>query len=456
MYQKKWVFGIVGLLVAMAIYYLIDMYIQTKPSLEQVTKLKHQVNVQLTEIQANGFSLADREIGEKKEHFFIRLDDPEKASVFLTQKGTRVTVEEAEALKGLTVAVDLAYLTDAIALDLYPVTVPAQLHTLLAQENDKKILLQIEEILKKKTFFAHIDVDLRETTFKGYLKDIRERLTGEREANLTLQGFHFSGDIKNESITELTQTLKALHLYIEGEIDRHIYGLQHDYAMTGPTVYDYTEEYSIEKIQMNEAPEAALLADNIYILSTSSVKNGLAVERLKTKINTIDLLFEEEKVGLKGFFLDMNISNIDIRTFEILQKTDPNQEETFNALAEKILSHNIHIDIPMLSAEKITLQGKEIDGFTLRSDIDINSSLDMSRFSIDPKHALSKIDAEMELSLSKDLLELIKKEPEGMLLYMMHRPKSVSDKSIYDIHLKNGVIKINGQDLKINGKLIKF
>jgi hypothetical protein len=66
------------------------------------------------------------------------------------------------------------------------------------------------------------------------------------------------------------------------------------------------------------------------------------------------------------------------------------------------------------------------------------------------------MDAKMELSLSKELLDLIKEEPEAMLLTMMYSPKSVSDQRIYTIDLKEGVMKINGKALKINGEVIKF
>ena len=148
MNQKKLGFVILGLILVAALYYVIDGYLQTT---EQITKLKQQVNVQLTEIQANGFSLSVREIQKKKEHFVIRLDDPKKASVFLTQKGIQVQLEEAEELKGLKLGVDLVYLSDTIALELYPVALPTNLKTILDKEKDQNLLVQIEDMLKKKT-----------------------------------------------------------------------------------------------------------------------------------------------------------------------------------------------------------------------------------------------------------------------------------------------------------------
>lgn len=452
MHQKRSVFGILGLIAVASVYFFATQYIQSN----KIITLQQKLNAQLSQICANGFTLSTRETGEKKEHFTIRLDDPEKASAYLTQKGIPFTVEQAQELQGLKLGVDLAYLKHTIALDLYPVALPALLHTILAQESDKTILVQFEEMLREKTLFAHIDINHSGTAFQGYLKDINETLSGEKEVRLTLQGFHFSGHVKNGKLAKLAQTFHSLHLYMEGEIDRHIYGLQHHYALTGPTVHDHTESYRIEEIKMNEAPEAELLAQDIYILSTSGVKNGLAEEGLRTKINTADLLFDKEPLGIKNFYLDMNISNIDIHTFETLLKSGSDQEALFHAPSEKRLSHAIHIDIPRLSVEKITFQGKEIDGFTLHSQIDIDSSADISLFMMHPEHVLSKMDATMELSLSKELLALINKIPKAMLLYMMHGPRNVSDQSIYNIHLQNGLMNINGKDLMMNGKPVRF
>lgn len=452
MHQKRSVFVILGLIALASVYFFATHYIQSN----KIITLQQKLNAQLSQICANGFTLSTRGTGEKKEHFTIRLDDPEKASAYLTQKGIPFTVEQAQELQGLKLGVDLAYLDDTISLDLYPVALPVLLHTILAQENDKSILVQFEEMLKEKAFFAHFDVSRSGAAFKGYLKDINETLSGEKEVRFTLQGFHVSGDVENGKLAKLAQTLHSLHLYMEGEMDRYIYGLQHHYAMTGPTVHDHTEEYRIEEIKINEAPEAELHAQDIHILSTSDAKNGLAEEGLRTKIGTMDLLFDKETLGIKNFYLDMHISNIDIRTFETLLKSGPDQEELFNAPAGNTPSPPVHIDIPGLSVEKITFQGKEIDGFTLRSQIDIDSSADISLFMMHPEHVLSKMDATMELSVSKELLALIKEIPEAMLLYMTYRPKSVSDKNIYNIHLQNGLMKINGKDLMMNGKPVRF
>ncbi len=456
MNQKKLAFSLLGIIVFVALYYAITGYLQTTKISEQIIKLKQQANVQLTEIQTNGFSLSEREIKKDTEHFVICLDDPDKASAFLTQKGIQLKIEEAKEIKGLKLGVDLAYLSDTIALELYPVALPTNLKTILDNKKDQNLLVQIERIIKEKTFFAHIDIEHSATTFKGYLKDINETVEVGKEVKLSIQGFHFSGNIKDEKIVKLTQIFETMHFYIRDLIDRYISGLQKNYVFTGPTVYDYTTDYSIKKIKINEGPRGELLADNIALISTSSVKNGLAFETLHTEIENSELMFEKEKFDMHNVFLDMNVSNLHVDAFEKLQKMDPNKKEEYDALLEKILSSNIHIEIPTLSVDKVTFKGKNMDGFALHSIMDIDPSLDIYRLEMNPKHVLGKMDGNITLSLSKEILELIKEDPKAMLVYMMYRPKRVLNQRIYDLKFKNGLLNINGKDFKLNGKPVKF
>jgi hypothetical protein len=454
MQQKKVVFGMLGLIAVAAIYYFISLVIQINKKLDAMTAFKIQVNRQLTHIRANGFTLSTRDTEEK--HFLIRLDDPKKASNYLTHKGFRVTAEEAQELKGLKLAVNLAYLNDIITFDLYPVTLPENLHAILAQENDKQLLTQFEEMLKRKTFFAHIDIDPSSSTFKGYVKDINETVAGRHELKFALQGFHFSGDVKEGQIVTLTQSLQTIYFYIEGMLERTISGLQHDYALTGPTLHDYQEAYTIAQARINGAPVTELFSEGIVMRTTSSTKKGVAFETFKTKINKIDLMFEKKPLGMENVLWEINISNIDIGMLEAFQKRDLADKKIFEAATKKIDSHPIDIDIPRLSVEKIRYAGKEMDGLTLHSHIDIKHSFDISGFNTDPTHALSKMDADIELSFSNELLTLLKENPEILLFYMTYRPKTISDQNIYNIHLKDGFIQINGKALKRNGKAVRF
>jgi hypothetical protein len=443
MSRKKLGFGVLALIIVSILYYF-----NHTENVKNLNTLQEAVNIQLTEMQTNGFTVSDREIKKKTEHFVIQINDPKKAAQFLTEKGLQVTVEEAKELKGVQIATDVSYLKDTITLELYPLTLPTYLTTTFTTENDQKVLAHLKAMIKKKAFFMHVDIIHSTTTFTGYIKDINEKLEGEKVVKITLQGLHFSGDINKARIVEYMKRFNTLHLYMSDELDRTISGYQSHYALTGTTAYDYTTDYSIEKMQIAEEAEGTLFADTISLHSTSTVTNGLATETLKAKVKNIDLLFEKEKFGMHSLDLDMNISNLNVDTLEKLQKTDPNKEKEFNAHLETLVSNNMHLDIANLSVDKVTLHGKEMNGFTLDAKLDIDESLDIYRLGMKPKHALHKIDGDIHLSVSKEILTILKEDPEFMIGYMMYRPKRSLGQRIYNINIMDGAVKINGKPLE--------
>ena len=151
---------------------------------------------------------------------------------------------------------------------------------------------------------------------------------------------------------------------------------------------------------------------------------------------------------MKTLDLDMNISNLHVDTLEKLQKTDPNKDKQIDTHIKTLASNNMHLDITNLSVAKVTLQGKEMDGFSLNGKLDIDDSLDIYHMGMKPKQALNNMEGDITLSLSKEILELLKKDPKFMLSYMMYRPKRVSEQRIYDIQINDGALKVNGKPVE--------
>jgi len=439
--MKKLGLGILGIILVAALYYF------TLGADQVREKLQQELSAQLTELESKGFSISEREIKKREEHFVISLDDPKKAPAFVTQKGLEFPVQDAEELKGMKMRVDVEYLSHAVALELYPVALPTNLSTAVTNENDKKILAQIEKMLEKKTFLLHVEADYATTTFKGYVKDINETLQGEEEAKRRLQGLHFSGKIKGDKVSQIDQTLNVMRLYVSDEINMYLSGLQSNYTLTGDSVYDYSTEYTIEKVRMDSSDEFELTADEIMVHSTSAVKDGLVSETLKSKMKAMEILLEGERLALENSILDLKVDNLDVSAFEKLQTVDPENEQEFNAALQKLISNNVHLEITTLSADKVTLQGKKVDGFTLHSTLDIDKSLNISRLEANPMYALDKIDANLKISLSKELLDVISRDPKAMIALMIFTPKDVNGKQVYSVELKDGALTVNGKSI---------
>lgn len=442
--MKKIGFGIgVALLIIFSVtYYLND---KAQKHTIELKQLKEKVTQQLAQMSNNGFQVTDREMTKEKEHFFITIIDPNKASTFLTQRGLRITAQEAEELKDLKFNVDLLYLSDIFSLDIYPTMLPPYLKEVIAKETEKDILAQLEDMIQRKVFFMHVDIDHGGTTLQGHIKDIDESLQSEKVAKLQLKGFEFLGNIKDEKVVKLKQLFEHAHFYITNEINNTITGLQSSYQLTGPTSYDYTSQYSIKQLQSAQDDDNYIFAEGLLVNSTSKVENGLANETVKANVKNVELLFEKEKLGFQALKLDMNMSNIDIASLDKLQKTQTQKTKEVENLIESFVEKNIHLSVSNLSAEKIIFRGKEMGGFDLNANLDIDQSLDIYRLNIQRKHALNKISGQIHLSLSKEILDMLKKDGEFMIMYMMYRPKRELGQKIYDINIGDGEIKINGK-----------
>ncbi|MEY3091068.1 MAG: hypothetical protein RL113_1384, partial [Pseudomonadota bacterium] len=113
------------------------------------------------------------------------------------------------------------------------------------------------------------------------------------------------------------------------------------------------------------------------------------------------------------------------------------------------LSQEVHVDIPNLSVETMEFKGKILPGFTLHSTLNLEPSLDIHAAIAQPKESAEKMKGMIHLSIEKELLEYLKKDPETMLFYMMYRPKREDEQRVYDIHIDHGSLIVNDKPVEL-------
>ena len=122
--MKKIGLGILTLLAVGVIYYF------TAGEKLITNEMKVLVNQELLMVEKNGFSIKERKIEEKQEHFVISFDDATKIKSFFEKQGEDLAIEEAQSLVGLKVGVDLKYLSSAlsaVSADIYPLNLPNEI-----------------------------------------------------------------------------------------------------------------------------------------------------------------------------------------------------------------------------------------------------------------------------------------------------------------------------------------
>ena len=446
--MKKLGLGIVAVILVTAIYYF------TAGSEKLTNEMKMRVNTELTMIEQNGFAVQEREIKEKEEHFVLLLDDPAKIVKFFNQQGSEMTLEDAQVLKGMKVGIDLKYLNDsysALSADIYPLRLPdAMTQAQDLKEEDKAWLTQLNDMLSRKALLVHVDFNKLLSSFKGYVKDMKETFKAETLVNLTLKDLTFEGEIKDDRVTALSQKIEKLLLTSGDDLKISLSKLTSQHSITGGSLYDSQSKYTLGQMQVSGKKEKYTFSVAVKELAgsdTTSLVKGLASNKMKINAKELILKKNSEVTKLHDTSFVFNIDNPDIVSLKALEAIDINNEEETNRLVQAIISKGITIEVPEFTVKKLYYLGKDIDGFSIASSFQINKNTNLALILVNPFAAVDMINTKTKIVLSETLFSLLARQPTIMMLAMLIQPKVVNGKKVYELELKDGKLSVNGQGL---------
>ena len=70
------------------------IYYITSGSTQLALQMKEHVDTEMQTLQNEGFCVTTKELGTRKEHFVITMDEPKKVAAFLTSKGMQTTQKD--------------------------------------------------------------------------------------------------------------------------------------------------------------------------------------------------------------------------------------------------------------------------------------------------------------------------------------------------------------------------
>jgi len=442
---KKLGLGIVGIVIIAVIYYF------TAGSAQITEEMKIRVNTELTMLEQNGFTLEDRKIKEKEEHFVLSFNDPEKIVHFMKQQGADMTLEEAQVFQGMKVGVDLKYLSDtysAVSVELYPLNLPPALtdQTELTDE-DKLFIAQLNAMLERKALLVHVDFNKLLSSFKGYIKDVNETFKVEEEINLALKGATFEGAIKDDKMTDLKQNIKLMSLKMSDVLNVSLTKLISTYKV-GNREYASTSTYKMANARISGSfnEEAFLISANDIDSSTEiSVKNDLISSSINFNVSNLEMSEGTQKIKVKNSTFALNIGNLDLTVLKKIEAADVNDEALLNTLMQELISKEIYINIPNFEVKKIEYLGKNLEGFSLNSEFKINKSANLAEIELNPFAAMNAVNTKTKIILSPELFVLIAQDPRAMMITMLIQPQEINGKKVYEIELKDGKLLVNGK-----------
>ena len=444
--MKKIGFGVLTFLAIGIVYYF------TAGEKQLTNEIKIRVNQELIMVEKSGFSVQERKVEEKKEHFVISFDEASKIKSFFEKQGQDIDIEEANSLVGLKVGVDLKYLSSvssAVSVDIYPLNLPIELSSAKDLNSEEQIvMIHLNDMLKRKALLLHIDFNKLLTSFKGYIKDIHETIKLESLVNLDVVKMIFRGDVKNDRLTSTSNSIKNISLKLGDDLDISLTNMKSQYRLTGSTVYDTNYNYSIENLNLigkEDGREVSLSINSIKGSNITNVKNNLASDSSKVTIASV----KYKKARMQTEFIDssfvFNIANIDMNILEKLETIDIENESEINALTQELISKGITIDIHKLEVKKLVYLGKKIDAFNISSSLSIKKSANLVEIQENPFAIFDVIDTKTKISLSNELFTIIAQQPQAILFVMMIKAQNIDGKKVYELELKDGKLLVNGK-----------
>lgn len=441
--MKKSGFALAGIILAAILYYF------TVGSSQLAEEMKQQVDKELATMQQNGFGIKERKVREKDEHFVISFDDTGKITNYLNKNAADITPEEMAAMQGLKVGVDIAYLKDtysAVSVDIYPIALPEEIRQSTNPE-EKAAIAHLTKMMAEKKLLVHLDFNKLLNSFKGYVKDINETFEDEVPVTMVMRGFTFKGDVEDEKLKHVQQSLTRLSLQAENLLYASLSDVTSSYLHTGSSLYDTRSQYHIGTLEIKESNLTSMKLKAVEGELSNHIKDGLLRSEIRTKADSMEVQEAGEHYTMHQIAFDFIVENLDAEALEKLQTTDPQDEKTILALSQRMISKGIAMHIPDFSVQRIEKGKQRMEGFTFNSSLQIDRGYRLEESRENPLAIIGALSGKSTLTVSGELFAMIAQDPRSMMLVMFFPPLEKEGKKRYEITLERGRLVVNGKKL---------
>ncbi len=313
---------------------------------------------------------------------------------------------------GTQYGLDLKYsnipFTEAVSLDIYPLSVPQELLADL-KTKDKGFALFLEDFFKNKGILYHMEYNLIDGDFNGYVKNIDEKytMTNNSQLKVKILGTTFKGNGDLRSPTTIETFSKKINLVVE-DVNNHM----------------------------------AIDISNIQLDANSGFSSEKAEIYSKVSFDDIYIKSNNKELNASTFNYDINVTNIDKKAYKEFISSKQSQESVV-----KLLSKGVNINIKEFSCKKITLNKEDLQGLTLSSDMQLEADNNLAfKMRISPLLALSNLDIDFKSKISKKIVDEIIKE--SLIPNAVMKHKSISgDDIVFDLYYKQGKLVVNGKTI---------
>ncbi len=359
-------------------------------------------------------------------------------------------------LNGLTLGVDVKYsnipFTKSQTMEIYPLALSPEVADSI-KKNNPDFYSYLEKFFQEKGILYHIDYNLINQEFTGYIKDIDENYTLKNDAKLKLviKSVKFNGKGELLAPSRLQTQAKVMHFSVvepHEKLELELSGLNTSNNFDSANTYVSSakiKELSLIMEAVNDSVNAELT--NLQFNASSNGQGSDLELHSKTSLDSMKLTSKNVTFDVSSFNIDAALSGIDKTLFEKLRTLKDSSQAS--AVTAALLSKGLSLNIADFSVKNLnTKRFGSLKGFQLKSTVDFKADPDlMKKLQKSPMLLLSNLSMKTNLQLSKEIFTLLTQgNPFAAKLESYAKEQNGNYK--FDINFINSQMTINGKLLQ--------
>jgi len=402
-----------------------------------------------------------------KRHYEFLLSDAPRFIEYLNQYSDAQLPPYVDAMAdGVSVGVDVEYsnffFSSKAMIDIYPLSLPTDMMSELKKE-DIKFYNYIDSFLKKKGVLYHLNYDISEKSFDGFIKDIDEEYTFDNQVKAIFKIIDatYSGEGSLVAPQNLQVNISKINLDINTSEEDIFFRLSDlSSASTFESQSTYLSSMNIKTlsllIEAKKSGKTEINIDDMKLNISSNTQGKKAEFYTKSSISKLQVSSLSSNLVASNLNYDISLEGADKDSYEELhtltsyasKSHSPNFEKEFQASLIKLFSKGLVLSIADLSIATVGVKNKKpVDGFSMMAKLTLAKDVDLAKkLNSSPMSLINNLLLSSTLTFSKDFYALLNKELPASILaggFAREDAKSV----IFDIELKDGRLSVNGKKI---------
>ena len=422
--------------------------------------IKSNIDDKVAQLQSYGIEVKeDKSISSylnTSRHFEFYLKDSTKFINYLNKYSENQIPPYVNAIiNGLVIGADIKYsnlpFAKSHSIEMYPLELSPEIVNSL-KKNNVDFYNYLDGFLQSKGILYHINYNLINEKFDGYIKDINMSYTLKNQAklNLVFEKVTFKGKGELLAPSRLKSKAKKVTLSVveaNERVEMYLNGFSSSSNFESQNTYVSSADIkNMQLVMVGIKDDINMTVDNVRLNATSNDQGETTEVSSKTSVTFMSVASHLFSVEMKNFNMDVAINGIDKVLFEKLRTVkDPQQvEQTTMELFSKGLAFNIaDFSVEKISTDKLG----DLGGFAIKSDAKLKADPMLSqKVKQNPMSIISNIELKTKLLLSKKMFEsAMKSNP--VASRVRSYAKEQNDDYIFDVSFIDTKATINGQAL---------